>query len=94
MKNNEKFYAMAEMPTEEAVSLFLKLNIGKVSYNSLVIITNYEPRNLNFPLGWYYAKGEFRNKHNTRNGRYDTVLMLRGDGTPWEEVAKYSTKDL
>lgn len=47
------------------------------------IITDTNPAELNFPDGWYYAKGNFRNKYNTSNPVYDEIPMIKSDGTMW-----------
>ena len=52
----------------------------------LVIYTDVEPSELNYPEGWYYCCGQLR-CNDRKNGGY--VTMLKHDGTPWSKLANY-----
>ena len=85
----------ADLAASLAGNLFAALNPMEVEFmryhpfnqsqypGSGVIITDTNPEELYYPEGWYFAKGNFRNKHNTSSGKYDEIPMLRSDGTPW-----------
>ena len=85
----------ADLSGTAAANLFAILNPGEVEYlkqhpfnfanipTTGIIITDTNPKKLFYPEGWYFAKGNFRNKHNSSSGRYDEVPMLKSDGTPW-----------
>ena len=80
----------ADISASHAAHSFENLNNGRVSYspnyygnNNGAIITDINPADLKYPDGWYYAKGALRNKHNTTNGIYEEISMIRPDGTPW-----------
>lgn len=95
---------MADMPRNVVVDVFRRLNKGKVAAKGFfrgkfydessepVIVTDAEPKDLVYPEGWYYAKGHLRNKHNTTNGMYTEILMVKTSGELWLETAKYSTR--
>lgn len=85
----------ADLAASLAANLFAALNPMEVEYmryhpfNQMalptagVIITDANPEDLYYPEGWYFAKGNFRNKHNTTSGKYEEIPMLKHDGTPW-----------
>ena len=68
----------ADFPRDIALAVFEMLNIDKSGTRHVKviwpedneycarhkIITDREPADLIYPEGWYYAKGNFRNKHN------------------------------
>ena len=88
-----------DLSKDVAANLFCLLNEGKVFYGisdimpGNILITDVEPKNLIYPEGWYYAKGSYRNKHNSSTGAYSSVIMLKKDGSFWEDTAKYCTAD-
>ena len=65
---------MCDMSKEIAGKVFQMLNGENVrlketnSFFGTIIITDVEPMNLIYPEGWYYAKGTFRNKHQSTTG--------------------------
>ena len=87
----------AELPIEVAANLFQMLNpediqVEPATYLGLKLVSKKEPCDLRYPEGWYYAKGTFRNKHNTSNGIYEEALMFKPNGYLWMEDATYSTQ--
>lgn len=95
-----KTIKMADMTGEIAAKVFEMLNDGKVKItNSSIlegmfyIVTAVEPKDLFYPEGWYYAKGFFRNKHNSSNGVYHEIEMIKPTGESWKRVAMYSTQE-
>lgn len=87
----------AELPMEVAAKLLQMLNPEDIQVKpetsfGLELVSKKEPIDLLYPEGWYYAKGCFRNKHNTTNGIYEEAVMLKPNGDPWREDATYSTK--
>ena len=89
---------MCDMSKEIAAVVFRMLNYGKVllkdhDFCGKVIITDTEPKYLVYPEGWYYAKGTFRNKHNSTSGMYEEVPMIKSNGDWWGHIANYSTKN-
>ena len=50
------------------------------------IFTDTPPIELVYPEGWYYAKGTFRNKHTSSNGRYSEIRMFHRNGREWDET--------
>ena len=73
-----------------AANLFAMLNHDKVLVKrtefGLIIETDTAPNQLRYPEGWYYAKGNFRNKHNSTTGLYYEVPMLKTNGDFWDEI--------
>lgn len=71
-----------------AAKLFVQMNGSSVvlvqhdSYETLV--TDVNPKQLSYPDGWYYAKGSFRNKHNSTTGTYSEVTMQKSNGEYWD----------
>ena len=91
-----KVVKMCDMPLYIAVKVFEALNSGKVKVEGAhmfdaVIITDTEPMDLVYPEGWYYAKGCFRNKHQSTTGSYYEAQMMMSDGTWWGEKVNYCT---
>ncbi|MBR2841162.1 hypothetical protein IKE80_00010 [Candidatus Saccharibacteria bacterium] len=78
-----------------AAKFFAALNSDDVEYLSEhpfnypsipsvgVLVTDVNPNELIYPEGWYFAKGTFRNKHNSSTGAYEEIQVLKRDGTPW-----------
>lgn len=97
---------MCDMPGHVAAKVFALLNAGKVKFvdsenvvgeRFLVhptLVTDVEPKDLVYPEGWYYAKGTFRNKHNSTTGLYSEVEMIKSNGKLWERCAIYCTMDM
>lgn len=93
---------MCDMSKRIAASVFQKLNANKVTlkenpfscYDDLIIVTDVEPSDLVYPEGWYYAKGNFRNKHTSTTGAYEEVRMVDSTGESWAGKATYCTLDL
>jgi hypothetical protein len=84
----KKFLKTADWPVAVALNVFELMNLGNVSvrkdeYGNYVIIAYKAPNKLRYPNGWYYAKGCFRNKHNTTKGNYHEVIMLLPNGYCW-----------
>lgn len=88
-----------DLPIGVAVKVFEMLNPKYVKLAILngaghVIVTDKEPKDLNYPEGWYYAKGTFRNKHTSSTGMYGEALMVNSNYEAWDELgAKYCTRD-
>lgn len=81
-----------------AAILFCMLNEGKVTFKEKPflfsrLITDVSPKDLTYPEGWYYAKGCFRNKHQSSTGLYDEIIMMTSSGEFWHDYAKYCTLD-
>ena len=84
-----------DYPGEIASRIFEMLN-PDVKYTRIknglkVIITDTDPNQLIYPEGWYYAKGTFRNKHQSTSGMYDEIYMVTSKGESWSKIAKYCT---
>lgn len=85
---------IVDSSVEIAAELLEKLNPGKVriektglsGFVEKIIMTNVRPMDLVYPEGWYYAEGCFRNKHNSASGMYYEMLMIKGDGSFWEDI--------
>ena len=85
-----------DYPMEIAGRVFEMLNFEKVKFvwtpgSYMYISTDEEPKNLVYPEGWYYAKGMFRNKHNSTNGEYSEIPMVTSNGFDWGDSARYCT---
>ena len=94
-----KVVKSCDLPVRVALTVFELLNANAVKVTNkyrgvhlLSITTDTEPKDLTYPEGWYYAKGCFRNKHESTTGIYSEVEMFKSDGTPWRKVAKYQTR--
>ncbi len=93
---------MCDMPLCIAGKVFAMLNRDKVVFlhketptGHHIILTDVEPKDLIYPEGWYYAKGTFRNKHQSTTGMYEEAYMFKMDGADmWKDTAKYCTLDL
>lgn len=74
-----------------AGKLFAMLNSEQVRTARLgserVLISKVHPDQLTYPEGWYFAKGCFRNKHNSSSGIYDEIPLLKENGDRWEGSA-------
>ena len=97
-----KVVKMCDMSVHVSSKVFAMLNPGLVKVEkspyfhaagSIVIVTDTEPKELTYPEGWYYAKGMFRNKHQSTTGFYDEIHMLNSKGELWRDSAKYCTLD-
>ena len=93
-----KVVKMCDMPASVAMSVFEQLNRqvkvkNRDCWELRCIVTDAEPNELVYPEGWYYAKGCFRNKHTSTNGRYEEVKMVTSTGKEWEKLAIYCTLD-
>ena len=90
---------MCDMSKSIAIQVFKMLNGNKVQLKEthtplgVIIVTDIEPMHLIYPEGWYYAKGTFRNKHNSTTGIYEEVHMEKSNGKSWKEIATYCTQD-
>ena len=80
----------ADLNGSIAAKLFANMNPGRVEHVTMhngdihgVLVTDVDPVDLDYPEGWYFAKGSFRNKHNSSTGFYSEVPMLKSDGLPW-----------
>ena len=86
---------MCDMPVNIAVLVFKMLNEGRITISRLnnanVIITDTNPMNLRYPEGWYYAKGNFRNKHTSTIGIYHEINMVTSNGVSWNFFCKDSS---
>jgi len=85
---------MADLDGFTAAKLFDQINGGLVkfvidrdgSYGSadgLLLVTDCDPDELTYPEGWYFAKGTYRNKHNTTTGYYSEIPMFKTSGERW-----------
>lgn len=98
----------ADFPYEAALLVFEILNIDRDGNHHVKIIgpdhdtfcvrhriiTDREPMELVYPEGWYYAKGNFRNKHNTSTGFYSETPMCNEKGVRWDNLgANYCTQE-
>ena len=94
-----KTIKMCDLTGDMAAMIFCAINNGNVvlerfEFNSEVVLyTDIEPSNLIYPEGWYYAKGNFRNKNTSSTGIYDEIPMLKHNGDSWMESATYCTLD-
>ena len=52
-----------------------------------VIETNYDPAEMLFPAGWYFAKHSLRNKHRSTTGLYQEVPVRNGHRQSWTTYA-------
>ena len=77
-----------------AGKLFAMLNAAYVYTakcgNEKVLVSKVHPDELIYPEGWYYAKGAFRNKHNSTTGLYDEIPILKEDGSSWHGSAAHT----
>ena len=92
-----KIVKSADLPAQIAIVVFERLNHGKVRLGKArngetCIYTDCEPDSLVYLEGSYYAKGCLRNKHLSSTGQYYEVEMMKSDGTPWVDIAKYCTR--
>ena len=88
-----KMVRSADLPVQLAAKVFAALNPESVVYVRLdpfgspnvsgTLVSYEDPNDLVYPEGWYFAKGEFRNKHNSSDGFYHTVPMHRPGGKFW-----------
>ena len=77
-----------DLTGEIAAKLFVMLNVGRAlikwrEADGKVVATKVPPEQLVYPEGWYYSKGCLRNKHNSTNGIYSEVPLVKMDGTRW-----------
>ena len=83
-----------DLPGNIAVKVFEMLN-PEVKIENMngqqIIITDVEPNKLIYPEGWYYAKGRYRNKHQSSSGNYSEIYMLTSDHELWGDIVKYCT---
>ena len=90
-----KVVRMADISAREAAKILVAHNCGEVAYLPFnpfnlngpecgAILSVVDPRELTYPEGWYFAKGNFRNKHNTVSGRYEEIPVYRPNGEPWK----------
>ena len=96
-----KTVKMCDMSVDIASRVFEMLNPGKVRLlvpgdnngmcTAYLIITDVEPKELTYPEGWYYAKGCFRNKHQSTTGFYGEVIMVTSEREFWKNIAIYCT---
>ena len=93
-----KVVKMCDMSVNVAAKVLQMLNPGKVVVKAAddigvvgFIIASVEPKELNYPEGWYYANGRFTNKHNSTTGAYDAIMMFDENGGIWE--VPYCTAD-
>ena len=90
---------MCDIPIREAAMLLEAFNHGKVlvvmasDIDKVVrIITSAEPKDLVYPSGWYYANGNFTNKHNSTTNSYSAIKMHNANtGEVWN--VPYCTAD-
>jgi hypothetical protein len=85
---------MADLDGFTAAKLFDQINGGLVKFvidkdgfygsdDSFVLVTDSDPNELTYPEGWYFAKGVYRNKHNSTTGCYSEVPMFKSTGERW-----------
>lgn len=90
-----KTIKMCDMSKEIAAKVFQCLNGDNVQLKKTnvgtIIVTDVEPMDLVYPEGWYYAKGNFRNKGTSTTGVYEEIYMEKSNGVAWEDIAKYCT---
>ncbi|MGN1269988.1 MAG: hypothetical protein ACI4UU_03885 [Clostridia bacterium] len=91
-----KTVKMCDMHISVAAKVFEMLNPGKVKvteseFFGKVIVTAIEPKELTYPEGWYYAKGNYRNKHQSTTGQYDEMMVVKPNGNVWSNEANYCT---
>lgn len=65
----------------EGTEIALIINPGTYSP---IMKTSYDPANMVFPNGWYFAKGSVRNKHHSTTGFYDEVPVMDGNSELWQ----------
>ena len=93
-----KTIKMCDMSAEIAALVLQALNYPNVNleidqYDNKFICTDIEPKELIYPEGWYYANGNFRNKHQSTTGLYYEMPMLKSNGESWKESATYCTRE-
>ena len=85
---------MCDLNKKIAATVFEMLNKGKVHlkpkdmFGQMLIVSDIEPKNLIYPEGWYYAKGNFRNKHTSSTGLYEEIPVVKSNGDSWREIAR------
>ena len=89
---------MCNMNKAIAATVFKMLNVHDVQLKEhvsmgTVIVTDIEPKDLIYPEGWYYAKGNLRNKHTSTTGLYQEIHMLKSNGERWKNLATYCTRE-
>lgn len=87
---------MCDLSASLASFIFKSLNKGKIELvfdecGNRYIVTDVKPLLLTYPEGWYYAKGNFRNKHTSSTGIYEEIPMVKSNGDCWVRTEKYST---
>lgn len=84
--NSSKIVRTADLPLSIVVRVLESLNRGKiilVTYgDDITIVTDTNPRQFNFPEGWYFSNGVFTNKfHATRH--YSEAKIVNSRGSTW-----------
>ncbi|MBR3248798.1 hypothetical protein IKF89_02085 [Candidatus Saccharibacteria bacterium] len=85
----------ADFSIRLAAKILAAINPGEVIYTKLdpfgmcsdpngVLVSYVEPSELTYPEGWYFAKGTFRNKHNTTKGLYESMPIHKPGGLLWK----------
>ncbi|MBR3280861.1 MAG: hypothetical protein IKI57_03300 [Clostridia bacterium] len=92
-----KVVKSCDFPVGIALHVFKMLNPSITTepdpFAGSCIVTDTEPMDLTYPEGWYFAKGNFRNKHTSTTGMYSEIPMKKADGTYWCELVNYSTME-
>lgn len=88
--NSSKIVRTADLPLSIVVRVLESLNRGKiilVTYgDDITIVTDTNPRQFNFPEGWYFSNGVFTNKfHATRH--YSEAKIVNSRGSTWMGTA-------
>jgi predicted methyltransferase len=88
--NSSKIVRTADLPISIVVRVLESLNRGKiilVTYgDDITIVTDTNPRQFNFPEGWYFSNGVFTNKfHASRH--YSEAKIVNSRGSTWMGTA-------
>ncbi|MBP3708122.1 MAG: hypothetical protein J6J36_05895 [Clostridia bacterium] len=80
-----KFIKSQNFTKRAALMAFAGLNpeyVEVVDYepyglNPKALVSHVDPSELNYPYGWYFAKGNLRNKHNSDSGLYFEIPVFK-----------------
>ena len=98
-----KVVKMCDMNRDTIANVFVALNSGKMEYSyasdikleipitGVVLVTDFEPKELAYPEGWGYENGVFCNKYKDFR---TSIYMVRRNGKFWADTAKYCTGDI
>lgn len=84
MSNKAQTVKSCDFNGEIAAMLMVMLNSSFVTLNNQYIdheflVSTVEPAKLIYPEGWYFAKGNVRNKHQSTTGMYYEIPLCKSN---------------